>query len=319
MLVEVSGQKFVFPQLCACCCRSPDTTLNAAHSKSWGKRVVHTKTWSWNFPYCSSCLDHIRSYDYASVIGVIFAVIAVVVGAMIGSAAGWSEDAKAYGIPLVIVIAIVAGILGYVRQERKAQAMRVATCACAGRGIAYVNWYGTVHSFDIVSSNYAGLFMTANAKKLVNVTEYGRRLMEAAAINLLPAEPIMRIAVSASAAFGAAPPSNKNESPDDDQLVRCLMKLESLKGTASRRATLDLALKAVHSDEVKQRLRFEAARIEVMAVLDKVDDLKTESAKKRHLMLALEEIRSDGLDDATQLKLIEMLEAALRDVEASKA
>jgi hypothetical protein len=68
---------------------------------------------------------------------------------------------------------------------------------------------------------------------------------------------------------------------------------------------------------VKQRLRLEAARIEVTAVLDKVDTLTTASAKKRHLLAALDDIRSDGVDDSLEGKQIEMLEAALREVEAA--
>jgi hypothetical protein len=68
---------------------------------------------------------------------------------------------------------------------------------------------------------------------------------------------------------------------------------------------------------VKERLRIEAARIEVTAVLDKVDGLKTASAKKRHLLAALEDICSYDVGDSMQLRQIEMLEAALCEVEGS--
>src|SRR5207237_2658285 len=135
-------------------------------------------------------------------------------------------------------------------------------------------WYGSVHSFDVVSRNYAALFMLANSKKLVNVTEDGRRLMQwgATQATASPADGDIRITISAAGSTDAAA-TMKNESADDEKLVRCLAKLESLKGTASRRAALDAALKTIRSEDVKQRLRVEAARIEVTAVLDKVDGL----------------------------------------------
>jgi hypothetical protein len=231
MLVEVSGQRFVFPQQCACCGGSANTTLQAAHSKSWGKRVVHTKTWSWNFPYCSACVAHLRSYGYAATIGMLFAVIVVVVGAMIGSGVGWSEEARGYGIMFGLILAIVAGIVGYVRQVRKARGMCSNTCLSVGRAVVYVNWYGSVHSFDIMSRSYAALFMLANAKKLVNLTEDGRRLMQWGAVQATagPADADIRITISAAASTAATAAPTRNENADDEQLVRCLAKLESLK------------------------------------------------------------------------------------------
>ena len=320
MLVEVSGQRFVFPQQCACCGGPSNTTLHAAHSKTWGKRVIHTKTSSWEFPYCSACIDHVRSYGYAPGVAVLFAVLVIVIGTLIGSAITWTEEVLGYGLMAAIFFTIAAGIVGYVRQARKARGMCSATCVYVGRAVTYVNWYSSVHSFNIMSSKYAALFMLANAKKLINVTNDGRRLMEWAITEAASAPRIdtdnIHITITATRPPPTAAPPN-NEHADDEQLVRCLAKLESLKGTASRRAALDAALKTIHTEEVRQRLRLEAARIEVAAVLDKVDDLKTASAKKRHLLAALDDIRSDGVDASMQVKQIEMLEAALRQVEGT--
>lgn len=321
MLVEVSGQRFVFPQQCACCGGLSNTTLQAAHSKTWGKRVIHTKTWSWTFPYCTACSDHIRSYSYAPAMAVLFALIVIVSGAVTGSSITWSEEALGYVLMIGIVLTIAAGIVGYIRQSRKARAKCFETCVYVGPAVTYVNWYGSVHSFNIVSSKYAALFMLANAKKLVNVTNDGRRLMEWGMTQLASAstlDPNVQITITATSPTPAAA-SPRNQHADDEQLVRCLAKLESLKGTASRRAALDAALRTIQSEELKQRLRVEAARIEVTAVLDKVDGLKTASAKKRHLLAALDDIRNDGVNDSMQVKQIEMLEAALREVETSSA
>jgi hypothetical protein len=238
MLVEVSGQRFVFPQQCACCGGSPNTTLQAAHSKSWGKRVVHTKTWRWDFPYCSSCLDHVRSWSYASAMALLYAAAVVVLTLIVSGSGSWSDGAKGIGFMVCIVLSIVAGTFGYVRQQGKARGKCSETCASPGRAVEYVNWYGTVHSFNVVSSRYAALFMLGNAKKLINLTEDGRRLMEWGAMQLTPSVPSdhsnIHITVSATTASGKpSPPKNGNDA-DDEKLVRCLAKLESLKGTASK-------------------------------------------------------------------------------------
>ena|SRR5689334_24639791 len=148
MLVEVSGQRFVFPQECACCGRASNTTLQAAHSKTWGKRVIHTKTWSWEFPYCSACVAHVHSYGYASAIGTLFVVVVLIVGALIGSGTGWNEQTLGCGIMLGVILAIAAGIVGYVMQARRARHMCSETCAYVGRAVTYLNWYGSVHSFN---------------------------------------------------------------------------------------------------------------------------------------------------------------------------
>ena len=162
--------------------------------------------------------------------------------------------------------------------------------------------------------------MLANAKKLVNVTEDGRQLMQWAITQAGAAgvreegDAEIKIMVSASA-LSARTANAASEDGDHERLVRCLAKLESLKGSASRRAVLDAAMKTITSDEIRKRLLVEASRIEVSAVLDKVDSLKTKSAKKRTLLAAIDEIKADAVADELQGKQIEMLEAVLHDVE----
>src|SRR5689334_15882635 len=65
MQVDVSGQQFVFPDICACCCGHANSTLSVAASKSTGKKVVHTRTNTWDFPYCGACLGHVRAAEAA--------------------------------------------------------------------------------------------------------------------------------------------------------------------------------------------------------------------------------------------------------------
>ena len=74
------------------------------------------------------------------------------------------------------------------------------------------------------------------------------------------------------------------------------------------------ALDAIHQQHVRERLYVKAARIEVRAVLDKVDGLKTAAAKRRNLEEALANLRSDPVPDDLQGREIALLEEALRDL-----
>jgi hypothetical protein len=99
-------------------------------------------------------------------------------------------------------------------------------------------------------------------------------------------------------------------------LTDSLERLESLKGSAARKNALESALARIRTPHLRERLLLEAARIEVRAVLDKVDSLKAPAAKRRHLEAALEQLRNDPVPDQLQMREVEMLESALRDLEA---
>lgn len=313
MIVEVSGQRFTFPQQCACCGGTPNTSLSASHTKTSGKRVVKSRTWSWEFPYCTSCLAHVSAYSNAAVAGWLVAIAGI--GGAVFSA--FIHEVLPY---VIGVAALVAMVMAVSHLQGKARALCSPTCAVVTRAVSYVNWHGTAHTFDIVSRNYAALFMLSNAKKLLNLSTAAREVMNSYVSAALVATgdelESDDAVVSVSARPVAAPArQNKPQPTDDDQLLRVLSKLESLKGAASRRAVVEGALKSMASEEMKQRLLLEASRIEVNAVLDKVDALKTASAKKRTILSALDEIKADAVADTLQTKQIEMLESALREIE----
>jgi len=101
---------------------------------------------------------------------------------------------------------------------------------------------------------------------------------------------------------------------DDAVFQRSLEKLEAAKGPAGRRAALRDGLADLEQPAMRERLKLEASKVEVQAVLDKVDGLKTAAAKRRHLLAALEAIRSDDVPDELQAQQIHWLEAALSDL-----
>jgi hypothetical protein len=102
----------------------------------------------------------------------------------------------------------------------------------------------------------------------------------------------------------------------DEEVFRLtLERLEAAKGPAGRRSALQTGLASLEDPHVRERLMLEASKLEVQAVLDKVDGLKTVSAKRRNLLAALEAIRADDVPDELQAQQIRWLEQALAELE----
>jgi hypothetical protein len=98
-------------------------------------------------------------------------------------------------------------------------------------------------------------------------------------------------------------------------LHQALAKLETAKGPAGRRSAVRGGLERLSIQELRDQLLLEASRIEVEAVLDKVDGLKTAAAKGRHLLAALESLRTDEIPDELQVQQIRWIEEALAALE----
>lgn len=94
-----------------------------------------------------------------------------------------------------------------------------------------------------------------------------------------------------------------------------IAKLEAAKGPAGRRAVLSKALAQVTSAEQRQHLLLEASKVEVHSVLDKVDGLKSATAKKRNLQAALDAIKADEVPDELQAEQVKWLEEAISAVD----
>jgi len=171
MRIDVSGRIFAFPHKCACCCAPPDTELSISASRTWGSKVVHTETKSWGVPYCSDCIKHLRSMKAAYAFASWFTVFTVLLGVLIG----FRVDLY-WGISTGI-LALISTIAVFGMKLRDARAECGPNCAGANAAIAYLGWSGTLHSFEINSQRFAGDFMTANQRKLVNLTPEARALL----------------------------------------------------------------------------------------------------------------------------------------------
>lgn len=137
------------PPLCACCGESSSTTVRVSATRVQGKRVVRTKTSTWNFPFCMRCGEHDREWPTAS------------------------------GFEVLVLTLLTCGLYlyFYVKRRQRALAMCSPACARPTHAVAYLGWHGTVHQFEVASEVFARAFMTSNAKKVVGVDDRAREVM----------------------------------------------------------------------------------------------------------------------------------------------
>jgi hypothetical protein len=294
MRIALSGQTFTFPNNCVCCGGPANTVLHVQASKSQGKRVIRTTTRGWDFPYCSLCSQHLQSWKSASGYAWLTFFCTGIGGYFLVSV-DWVAV-------VVAASAALALILFWVLRSR-ARKHCSTTCVCAGPAAYYLGWHGTQHEFEIVAHSYAVTLAASNERKLINVSPELHALLRTR--SLLPP-------VIVPPALPAHPAQM-----DDELIVKCLAKLESAKGPATRRNILRAALPSLSSDAARQHLLLEASRIEVDAVLGKVDTLKTTSSKRRALTTAIEEIKSDAIADELQRTQLRLLGEALAELETT--
>lgn len=174
MRVDLSGYRFVFPDKCACCGNHADAEFAASASRSSGKRVVHTKTNVWKFPYCGRCIGHVKSAEGANALALILGILSFALGISLGFAVN-----SAIGF-VIGVFAIVGTSLLYKHQMAQALGQCVPQCVCVRRAVSYLGWHGTLHQFEVCSPHFARDFMVANQNKLVNLSAEAKKLLEGA-------------------------------------------------------------------------------------------------------------------------------------------
>lgn len=288
MRVELSGAKFVFPRNCSCCGEEAGGSYTATATRTKGKKVVTSTSRSWNFPHCDACDEHMKLYSSGNAL----AVLAVVAGVLLAFMVHWS----------VFIAGVVGAIAIVTNAHKRAEAARKPSCATASVPATFLGWSGTVQVFEIPSRDYATALMAANTGKLINLSNEGR----AALLSAASATPKVAVRVVTE------PPARETA---EALLARWIVKLEAQKGPAGRRAVLAEALASTTDAAARDKLALEASRIEVEAVLDKVEGLKTPAAKRRNLEAALAAIKSDTVADELQAQQIQWLENALQSLE----
>jgi uncharacterized tellurite resistance protein B-like protein len=150
--IDVSAKQLSMPAVCACCGGPSDTIVQNTATRVEGKRVIRTKTSSWNIPYCSTCAAHDRVWPGAS----------------------------AFEVFVLTILTCGIYLYFYIQRRKQALAMCMAGCARPRQAFAYLGWHGTVHQFEVASPVFAQAFLAANAKKVVGADQAARQLLVAA-------------------------------------------------------------------------------------------------------------------------------------------
>jgi hypothetical protein len=88
-------------------------------------------------------------------------------------------------------------------------------------------------------------------------------------------------------------------------------RLENSKGSAGRRSIIEKSEIDIRNPEMRTKLLLEASRLDAESALEKAESLKTDVAKRRRLMEALDAIRADSVSDSLQAEQIKWIEDAL--------
>ena len=182
MRVDVSGHSFVFPNECACCGGTPDSELTVSASRSRGSKVVHTEAKSWDVPYCTGCIKHIRAGDAAASFARWSTVLSILVGLLIG------YGINPYWGAAIGILGVIGTVVVFGRLLRNARAKGSANCVTLHRAVDYLGWSGTLHKFEITSRPFACKFMRANQNKLVNLSFEARGMLLANDSTSTPSE-----------------------------------------------------------------------------------------------------------------------------------
>ncbi len=306
--VQVSARILRFPPYCACCAEPTQGSYDFVATRVTGKRIIRTTSKSWAFPYCSRCVAHAQHWPnwtgcleaFATLFigGLVWIVLVV----LFPKSAALSTFIGFIATICLGVLIIGGGMARAQTQREKAVSMCGPTCAAPFWAVNYEGWSGSVHQIQLYSERYAVYFAGANRTKLVGVSQ----ALQAAAERVeAPETP------DTSSDSTTSTPSQAEMRAYED----CITKLETAKGPGTRQAAVDAALRVIRDPDLMHRLLRAASKTEVQAVLDKVDQLKTPAARRRHIEAAIERLKSDQLDDEIQAEELAMLEKALADTE----
>lgn len=298
VIVEVSARKFSVPFVCVCCSGAPTTEMAASSTRRSGKRVVRETTKSLGFPYCQPCYDHVIKWQAAGGLAYFILALGLIGGIVVGFAAQFAAGLITYvaSFPVALIVAS--------RWRHAARAGCGPNCATPDTSVAYLGWSGSVSSFEFRSEKYAARFGAGNARNLINVRPSLRQLIE---------QESSRPRKSVQASAHTVPSVARSPSAESD-VLDWISRIEGIKGPVARRNALERALREIPEGPSRDELLLAASRIEIAAVLDKVDSLVSVAAKRRHLHKAITDVQADNIPDELQAEELRQLEEKLQSV-----
>jgi hypothetical protein len=291
MIVEVSAKRFAVPFECPCCGAAPDTemTIPLANARPHAPESAR----GLGFPYCRKCEQHVTHWEAAGVGATGVMVLGVIGGVILAVTTRVVFGLAVLGAAIPLALAL--------RSIRRSQAKEGCgpSCATPGKALQYLGWSGNVSAFQFASLVYAARFAEQNSKILVNISSQLRQLLEG--------HKIARLAVPTPAAAHVVVPAAPS-------VLDWIARIQSSRGGVARRNSLLRALEAVHDPREREEVLQAASRIEVAAILAKVDALASSIAKKRELQNAIAAIRVDNMPEELQDAELRQLEARLKEL-----
>ena len=157
--VSVSARKLEFPSTCPCCNRAANMTYDAIVEKKRDRQ----ESKRWTFPYCGTCLRHVRQARWQR-----FAARgASVLAAALFAGAGFLLNLL---IPAVIVGVVVCAAGWFLGERLLFARLHDAIqpeCACYGPAVKFREYFATEQHFEFANQRYADAFSALNERKLL--------------------------------------------------------------------------------------------------------------------------------------------------------
>lgn len=300
MIIQLSARTISMPNFCACCGGNADSQVHFTASRTTGKRVTHTTTRGWSFPYCGRCVEHSAAWNSRYT-----AFASIVIVSVLAGLTYFGEPSAAGAIFIIGNLgALAVSISNMSAREKRARALCTPNCQGPGSAVAYHGWQGSVQTFDVASTRFAEAFLRANNSKAINLSPTALSALSAATVRTVPS----------SVRTAAAPPGRMES--DEDKLLRYMDKLAAARSGTTRQSIMEAGIRELSSPDAITKLRVATAAIEVQAVLEKVAALKTPSAKRRNLESALIELGNRELPRELLSDEFAVLQKALAEIDA---
>ena len=163
--LQISARIIEWPSVCPCCDRKADARLAISHTRTWGKRVVHSETKEWNIPYCGGCISHARAHTTAmTTLACAFLLPIIIAGAV-------ALFGREYFVELTGIIGGgIFFICGIIWLTKSSTASRMSSPACCTRGYAakFNGWDGTVQTFQFAHDDFENGVRALNRGKCLD-------------------------------------------------------------------------------------------------------------------------------------------------------
>jgi len=154
-----------WPQQCACCCGTNDTTIEIEIKETDEDGDILYQR-NWEVPSCNHCKLHVglaQSLTFNTFLGPnpsLGSLIAVIVSLFFCGVFNSS-------LPLIVTIVVILALLAryYWRGVQKAKKVIKAECCCAGPavvGLSHHEFRGEMHTFRFNNAQYAEAFKQLN-------------------------------------------------------------------------------------------------------------------------------------------------------------